>query len=105
MRCPACAGFDLEFDLNQASGRARLSMRHGSVDVPDFFSGPADPHRLAFGHRQVATIARQMAVQVSDIRFANADAQGQAQIKWQTGDPGIRLRKAVFRASLTCRRP
>ena len=84
---PGVRGLDLEFELDQAGGRARLSMSNGRVDVPEFFQD-----RLIHIDSLSATAKWQqspdkMAVQVSDIRFANADAQGQAQIKWQTADP------------------
>lgn len=84
---PGVRALDVDFDLDQSAGRARLSMTGGSVDVPGI---------LQEGRVVVDELSAQASwqhggddwsVELADVRFANADAQGQASIKWRTSDP------------------
>jgi uncharacterized protein YhdP len=85
---PGVQGLDVEFDLDEKGGSARLAMQSGSVDVPTYFEqGLIRVDQLtANAHWQVTGEAK-CAVQLNDVKFANADTQGQATIKWQTSDP------------------
>ncbi len=84
---PGVRGARVEFDFNQASGRASIGIAGGSLSVPGVFDDPL----IAIDH--LATEARwqlsgeHIAVQLSNLKFSNADAQGEAQIKWETSDP------------------
>ena len=84
---PGVRGLDVDFDLNQAGGRAKLSVANGSVDVPGYFQQGLIPIDQLTAHAKWQLSRDQIAVQMSDIRFANAHTQGQAQINWQTSDP------------------
>jgi uncharacterized protein (TIGR02099 family) len=79
---PGFRGADIDFDLNQDRGSARLAVRNGAFDWPGVFANPgltlddvaADVSWRQEGGRWV--------VNVAGLRFANADVQGEAQAKW-----------------------
>jgi uncharacterized protein (TIGR02099 family) len=84
---PGVQGLDADLDFDQASGRAKLAMLHGSVDVPGFFQeGRIAVDRLA-GDANWRLNGEQIAVDLSKLTFSNADAEGQAKIQWHTSDP------------------
>ena len=84
---PGLRGLNADFDFDQNSGKAGLSMTGGSVTVPDIFQEPviAVDDLVAEAHWQVQ--GERVVLQLDKVRFANADAQGDAQIKWETSDP------------------
>ncbi len=82
-------GADVQLDFNQAGGQAVLAMRGGQLALPDVFEDPLVPvQRLSGTVRwQVAPGPEgRIAVQAPDLRFANADAAGEAQLAWHTGE-------------------
>jgi len=84
---PGVRGLSVDFDLNQKAGRASVRLDQGAVDLPGIFQESlVDVAQLTAQARWQVKDER-MAVQVSDLNFVNADAQGQAQIKWETSDP------------------
>ena len=84
---PGLSGATVEFDLNQSGGRASINLANGSIDLPGFFEEPV------IAVAQLSTEAKwqikdeHIAVQLPNLKFGNADAQGEAQIKWETSDP------------------
>ncbi len=84
---PGVQGADVSFDFDQNAGQADVAITSGSVALPTFFQDPV----LAVN--QLRALARwqvkgeHLAVQVDNMTFENADAQGQARIRWETSDP------------------
>ena len=84
---PGVRGASLEFDFNQAGGRASVTLTDGAVALPTFFADPV------IAVNQLSTEVRwqlkgeHIAVQVPNLKLANDDTQGEAQIKWETSDP------------------
>lgn len=84
---PGIRGADIEFDVNQSGGQASLQVRQGAVTLPGMFDEP----EIALA--QLSTEARwqingtRIALQLPNLKFSNADAQGEAQLKWETSDP------------------
>lgn len=95
-RSPGIRGADIEFDLNQAGGQASINVRQGAVVLPGLFDEPV------IALTQLSTEARwqingeRIALQLPNLKFSNADAQGQAQIQWQTSDPAKSLARSRF---------
>ena len=83
---PGVSGASVDFDVTQAGGSARISIRKGALDLPGIF----EESRLALD--QLSTEAQwklsgpKIEVQLRNLQFANADAQGQAQVSWRTED-------------------
>lgn len=91
---PGVRGADIDFDFNQSGGNAALVMRNGQLDFPGIFEEPQVPIDQLQGEVQWKRDGDQMQVSLSNLRFGNADAEGEAQLKWQTGDaahlfPGV----------------
>ena len=76
-----------EFDLNQAGGKATLAIEAGALVLPGVFEDPVLPLDEFGANVRWQLEGERIAVQASDIHFANADAQGQARVSWHTSDP------------------
>lgn len=105
---PGIRGATIDFDVNQSGGRASLTLKEGQLELPGLF----ELARLDFA--QLSTDVQwqiegeRLSVQLPNLRFSNADAQGEAQLKWQTGDaahrrlPGVLdLQGSLSRADVT----
>lgn len=88
---PGVRGANIDFDLNQSGGRATLAMRSGQLDFPGIFEEPQVPIDQLQGEVQWKRDGDQIQVTLPNLRFANADAEGETQLKWQTGDAAHRF--------------
>lgn len=84
---PGFKGVDVDFDLNQSGGRATLLMRSGALDLQGVFDEAVLPLDQLDGDVQWKTDGGQISLAIPNLRFSNADAQGELQLKWQTA-PG-----------------
>ena len=86
---PGVRGASVEFDVGQAGGKARLTIAQGAVSLPGVFEEAVIPlDRLQADLRWQREGSR-IAVQASDLRFANEDLQGEARLAWHAGgEPG-----------------
>jgi uncharacterized protein (TIGR02099 family) len=85
---PGFRGADIDFDFNQSGGQASLSMKSGAVDLPGIFDDARVPLDQLSTDVQWKTDGDQASIALPNLRFSNADAQGEAQIKWQTAADG-----------------
>ncbi|MEO6322923.1 MAG: YhdP family protein [Polaromonas sp.] len=87
---PGLSGATVDFNLTQEGGQASVKIARGALDLPGIFK---DSKLLL---DQLSTEAKwkiagqQIDLQLRDLKFANADAQGQAQVHWQTDDAPVR---------------
>ena len=90
---PGLEGAELDFDFNQSGGRVGVAMRAGHLEIPGLFDEPKMPFDQLFGDVRWTRDGTRLSVDVPNLRFSNADAQGQLQLKWKTGDerlyPGV----------------
>ena len=93
---PGVRGLSLDFDLNQAAGRARINVDNGALALPGIFEDPEISVTQFSGDATWQIKGEQLAVQVANAKFSNADAQGEAQIKWETSDPQTSTSHARF---------
>ncbi len=82
---PGLAGANVDFALTEAGGSAQLHMQQGWLAFPGVF----EPERVAIDALQAQLQWTQneggeLALQVPQLRFANADAQGQAKAEWRS---------------------
>ncbi|MDO9359085.1 MAG: YhdP family protein [Polaromonas sp.] len=83
---PGVRGATLDFDLTQQGGQAKVKIADGALDLPGIFE---DPHLLLdqfSADAQWKVAGPKMDVQLRNMVFANADAQGTAQAGWRTAD-------------------
>jgi uncharacterized protein (TIGR02099 family) len=91
---PGWHAADVTVDANERGGTARLSLGGGSIDLPGVFEEPVIPFdRLdanatwTIATPRDAAQAPAISVDFRDVRFANADAEGDLQLHWHSG-PG-----------------
>ena len=82
---PGVRGAVVEFDASQTGGTATVSIAQGALDLPGLFEEPVVPIDRLSGQAQWQIDGADLNVQLKDLRFANADAEGEAQIAWRTG--------------------
>ena len=95
-RVPGLRGARVDFDLTQAGGKATLAMADGALLLPQVFEEAVVPVDRLGGTVRWQIDGPKLAVQASDLQFANADAQGEARLSWQTADPGKSSARSRF---------
>ena len=83
---PGVSGATLDFDLSESGGQASVNILKGAMDLPGVFEDsliPLDQLSVQAGWK---LSGRKIEVQLRNLQFANADAQGQAQVSWHTED-------------------
>ena len=83
---PSVQGLTADFDLTEAGGKAKLLINNGTLNLPGIFDDPLIPLAQLSADAQWTVAGARIAVQVPNLKFSNADAQGDAQVKWQTSD-------------------
>lgn len=86
---PGVRGATVDFDANQAGGSASLSIAKGALDLPGVFEEPVVPIDQLSTQLQWKLDGEAVQLQLSGLRFANADADGEAQASWRTSDPAV----------------
>ena len=86
-RTPGLRGARVEIDMNQAGGRATLGMQNGALYFPGVFEDPVLPLDRLQANLRWQVEGERIAVQATEVQFANADAEGEARATWQTADP------------------
>jgi uncharacterized protein (TIGR02099 family) len=84
---PGVSGADIVFDATQAGGNATLNLRGGTLQFPGIFAEPQLSFDTLEAQASWKTSGDDISVQLSQLRFANPDAQGEAKGSWRTGDP------------------
>jgi uncharacterized protein (TIGR02099 family) len=93
---PGIRGATIDFDATQLGGSAALSIANGALDFPGVFEDPV----IAVDQLSAQLLWRidgdKSQLQVSGLRFANADAEGEAQATWRTSDPASSSSRSRF---------
>ena len=71
-----------------AGGSAALAIANGALDFPGVFEEPVIPIDRLSAQIVWKVDGEKSQLQVSGLRFANVDAEGEAQASWRTSDPG-----------------
>jgi uncharacterized protein (TIGR02099 family) len=101
---PGLRGANIDFDLTQAGGKGRLELRHGALDAPGVFEDPVVHMDELTADLQWQVEGNEISAAVNNLKFVNADALGQAQVRWHTGSgarrfPGVLdLQASISRA-------
>lgn len=93
---PGFSGVNAEFDFNQVAGSARVSMANGALVFPGMFDEPEIPMSKLATDIKWQLQGDHIAVQLPNLKFHNADAQGEAQVKWETSDPAKSNSRDIF---------
>ena len=80
---PGFSGLDLDLELTKGGGKARLAMANASLDLAGWVAEPVLPLAQLSADVQWKKDGPRLDAAVSNLRFANADAQGEVQLlKW-----------------------
>ncbi len=82
---PGLSGATIDFDVTQSGGRADLSISRGTLDFPGIFEDPRVPLDQLSTQAQWKLLNGKTEVQLRNIKFANADAEGLAEANWHSG--------------------
>ena len=84
---PGVSGAAVDFDVTHAGGKASVRMAHGSLDFPGVFEDPHIPFEQLSMDAQWKQVDGKTDLQLRNIKFSNRDAEGVAQVSWQSGGP------------------
>jgi uncharacterized protein (TIGR02099 family) len=93
---PGVRNAGVEFEFNESGGKARLQMTAGALELPGVFDDPVLPFERLAGDIQWHRRGDTLSVTTSNLRFANADAQGEAHGTWRTSDDAARRYPGVI---------
>ncbi|MEJ8821814.1 YhdP family protein [Variovorax humicola] len=84
---PGVRGATVVFDATQAGGTADVAILKGALEFPGVFEEPVVPIDQLSGKLAWKLDGSGTQVQVTGLRFSNADTQGEAKAEWRTSDP------------------
>ncbi|RYY77489.1 MAG: TIGR02099 family protein, partial [Comamonadaceae bacterium] len=93
---PGVRGLSAEFDANQAGGTASVTIAKGALDFPGVFEEPVIPLEQLASQLRWKIDGEKAELQVSKLRFSNADADGEAEASWRTSDPAASHGRARY---------
>jgi uncharacterized protein YhdP len=88
---PGVRGAAVDFDFTEAGGKSRLAVSNGALDLPGVFEEPVLPMDQLSADLQWQVNGERISVSVAGLKFANADAQGEGQANWRTGEGKARF--------------
>lgn len=91
---PGISGAAVDFDLTHEGGQARVKIRQGALDLPGVFEESLVQLDQLSVDSQWKFSGPKIDVQLRNLQFANADAQGEAQVHWHTDDAAPRAAAA-----------
>ncbi len=83
---PGVSGASVDFDVTQSGGKARVNISSGVLDLPGVFEDPRIHFDQMSLDAQWKLLNGKIDTQLNNIRFSNADAEGQAQASWHSAD-------------------
>ncbi len=83
---PGISNAAIDFDVTDNGGQAKVKILNGGIDLPGVFEDPQIPFDKLSVEAQWKFSGRRMDVQLRHLQFANADAQGEAQLSWHTSE-------------------
>ena len=93
---PGLSGATVDFDATHTGGTATLAIAQGTLEFPGVFEEPVIPIDRLSTQLQWKLDNGNAQVQVSKLRFANTDAEGDAEASWRTSDPAVSSGKGRF---------
>ena len=93
---PGITGATVDFDLNQAGGKAHVSVQDGAMDLPGVFEELRLPLQRLEADASWTLDGERIEARLDNVTLANADAQGTAQASWHTSDPTRSASKSRF---------
>jgi uncharacterized protein (TIGR02099 family) len=86
-RRPGFSGAAVDFQFDQQGGQAKLDVEHGELVFPGVFEDPTVPMDRLTADLRWTLQGGDIQAQFQNVRFSNADVQGQASGQWRTSHP------------------
>ena len=83
---PGVSGATVDFNVTQDGGQANVKITKGAIDLPGVFEESRLPLDQLSVKAQWKSAGEKIDLQLRDLKFENADAKGQAQVRWRTDD-------------------
>ena len=83
---PGVENATVDFDLTQEGGQAQVQLAQGALEFPGVFEQPRVLFKELSTEVQWKHSGAQVELQLRKLRFANADAEGQAEVRWTSAD-------------------
>ena len=84
---PGFNGVSVDFSVDQNGGNATLNMDNGAFDLSGVFDEPVVPFDQVSADVKWQLSGDKIAVQIPNLKFSNADAQGEAKVVWHSSEP------------------
>ena len=88
---PGVRGASVDFDLSDAGGKGRFAVAKGAIEVPGVFEDPVVPLDELSADVKWQLSGQAISTTVSNLKFTNADAQGEGQATWRTAEGAARF--------------
>ncbi|MEI7515194.1 MAG: YhdP family protein [Betaproteobacteria bacterium] len=83
---PGWRGMDVDFDLTELAGKGHLEMANGALDLGAHWAEPVLPLAHLSADLQWKKDGQHLALSASGLHMANADFEGEGQVKWTNTD-------------------
>ena len=83
---PGIENAAVDFNLTQDGGQAQLQLTQGALEFPGVFEQPRVLFNTLSSELQWKHSGAKLELQLKKLRFANADAEGQAEVRWTSAD-------------------
>ena len=83
---PGLRGANVDIDMTHSGGKASLAIASGALVLPGVFEDPVLPLDQFSAEMRWQVDGERISVNASNVRFANADAQGELRATWHTSD-------------------
>ena len=93
---PGVSGATVDFKLNQQGGQASVVIDQGALALPGAFEDPVIPLTSLSARAIWVLEGSKIDVKLEELKFANADAQGEAKVHWFSADPATSRSKSLF---------
>ena len=83
---PGVENATVDFNLTQDGGQAQVQLIQGALEFPGVFEQPRLLFKELSSDVQWKRSGQHLELQLKKLRFANADAEGQAEVRWTNAD-------------------
>ena len=83
---PGVTGAHVDFELNEAGGKAQVEVQDGSVTLVDWLEDPLVPLKTFSTSLSWSQVNKRLQVRLQNAKLSNADTQGTFEVTWQEGD-------------------
>lgn len=84
---PAMRAANLDIEYAKGKGKAKLLIDNGELDLAGLIDRPRLLLKNLVGDVNWQIAGEQIAVQIPNLKFSNADGQGELEAKWRTREP------------------